>query len=364
MLTRLVLLSPASEQPSSILIVDDAGAIVGRGVLSHRAPSVFKGRTVLIVPGTEIVTRWLDLEDGPPARVAEAASVLLKDEIGAPRDTIHLALGEPEADGSRPVSVVDRSLMQAFVDRAAEFGVSPYAVIPDHLMLSPPEDGVLAVAFDGVVAVRGHRLAFTAEDELASLLIGSRRRTTIEDNAEIEQNLAATSAHIPLNLLQQDFSAGGQGRAWGGYRRAAVLAAVAALSPLAIWTAEIARNEVSARALETRADASARSIVGNGGSSDPIRELRGRLAGLRANDEFIETTAALFDAVSRTKDMELESLSYLQDGVIRATLIHTASSDVSALRDALERSDIKVDEDPAEQRDGRMLTTITLSRLS
>ena len=74
--TRLVLLSPASGQPSSYLIVDGEGEIIGRGVLAvpALAPS-FKGRTVLIVPGTEVLTRWLDLEDGPTARVAEAAAV-------------------------------------------------------------------------------------------------------------------------------------------------------------------------------------------------------------------------------------------------------------------------------------------------
>jgi general secretion pathway protein L len=365
MLTRLILLSPQREQPSSYLIVDGAGAIVGRGVLSHRSPSVFKGRTVLIVPGTEIVTRWLDLEDGPPTSVAEAASVLLKDHIGSSRDTIHLALGEPENDGARPVSVVDRLLMQTFIDRAAELGVTPDIVIPDHLMLSPTEDGVLAMAFDGAVAVRGNRLAFSAEDELASLLIGAHRRTTIEDASEIEDYLAGSSERLPMNLLQGDFAAGGRSRAaWGGYRRVAALATVAVLSPLVIWAIEIARNEASARALETRAAASARALVGNTQAGDPIRELRGRLAGLRANDRFMWTTAALFDAVSRAKDVELEGLSYIQDGIIRATLVHTASSDVAAVRAALEQSGVTVDEDAPEQRDSRMLTIITLGRLS
>jgi len=364
--TRLVVLSPASEQPSFYLTVDGAGEIVGRGVLAAHAPvSPFLGRTVLMVPGTEIVTRWLDLDDGPPARVAEAAALALKDQIGAPPDKLHLALGEPDDDGTRPVSVIDPLLMQEFLDRAADLGVPPDVVVPDHLMLPVPDDGVLAVALGLLVAVRGHRLAFSAEDELASLLIGDRRRTTIEDTSEIERLLAASLACSPMNLLQHDFAAGGRGRAmWRGYRRAAVLAAVAALSPLAIWGTEIARNEVAAHALETRADAGARTILGTVASAEPILELRGRLAGLRANDGFMQTTAALFDAVSRTKDVELETLTYLDEGVIRATLIHAASADVSALRQVLEQSGVTVDQDPVEERDGRMVTTITLGRIS
>jgi general secretion pathway protein L len=361
--TRLVLLSPSSEQPSFFLIVGEAGTIVGRGTLA--AYAAFKGRTILIVPGTDVVTRWLELEDGPQARAAAAAAVLLKDQISAPRDDVHVAVGKPEDGGKRPVSVVDPALMQEFLDRAAELGISPDVVIPDHLLLLPPDDGVLAVTLGSLVAVRGEQLAFSAEGELASMLIGSRCCRSMERIPEIEQLLAAGSAQLAINLLQQDFAAGGRGGAkWNGYRRVAALLAVAALSPLAIWTAEISRNEASARGLESRAEASARTIIGDAGSADPISELRGRLAGLRANDGFMQTTASLFEAISHAQGVELESLSYLQDGVIRATLIHPATSDLAALRGALKQSGIALGEDAAQERDGRMVTTITLERRS
>jgi len=361
--TRLVLLSPSSEQPSLYLVVDRAGVIVSRGTLTPDVPAApLKVRTILIVPGTEVVTRWLALEGGPQQRVAETAVALLKDQIGAPLDSVHIALGESEDDGHKPVSVIDRSLMQGFMDRAAELGVSPDVVIPDHLMLQAPDDGVLAVRLGDTVAVRGHRSAFTAEDELASMLIGARRRTTIERGSEIDQLLTAASAHPAMNLLQQDFAAPGWGSAkWSGYRRIAALAAVAALSPLAIWTAEIVRNEAAARGLEVSAEARARAIIGDLATTDPINDLRGRLAGLRANDGFMRTTAVLFEAISHAKGVELDSLSYLQDGALRATLIHAVTSDMNALRGALEQSGIGLNEDAAQERDRRMVTTITLN---
>jgi len=364
--TRLILLSASSEQPSPYLVVDGAGAIVSRGILTPDVPlPPLKARTILIVPGSEVVTRWLELEAGPQVRVAETAAALLKDQIGAPLDSVHIALGESEDDGHRAVSVIDSSLMQAFIDRSVELGVSPDVVIPDHLMLPAPEDGVLAVGLGGLVAVRGHRSAFTAEDELASMLIGARRRTTIERGSEIDHLLAAASVYPAMNLLQQDFAARGRGRGkWGGYRRIAALAAIAALSPVAIWMAEIVRNEAAARGLETSAEARALAIIGDVASRDPINDLRGRLAGLRANDGFMRTTAELFEAISHAKGVELDSLSYLQDGAIRATLIHAASSDMNALRGALEQSGIALNEDAVQERDGRMATTITLNRRS
>lgn len=361
--TRLVLLSPSSDQPSSYLSINRAGAIIGRGLLTpDNSSRPFKARTILVVPGTEVATRWLELEDGPQARLAERAVFQLKDQTGASLDSVHIALGEPEHDGLRPVSVVDRGLMQEFLDRATELGIAPDVVVPDHLMLDAQDEGVITVSLGGLVAVRGRRIAFTAEEELASLLIGARHRSSIERDSEIDQLLAAASAHPPMNLLQREFAGHGPGRAkWRSYRRIAALAAIAALSPLAIWTAELVRNEAAARDLETRAEARARAIIGDVASADPVSELRARVAGLHANDEFMRMTGALFEAISHTQSLELESLSCLQDGAIRATVIHTTASDVDALRGVLEQSGIAFDQDAAQERDSRMLTTITLS---
>jgi general secretion pathway protein L len=364
MQTRLIFLSASGDQPSPFLVVDRAGAIVQRGALTvDTSPTLFKGRTVLVVPGTEVVTHWLDLGAGPQSRLVEAAAVLLKDQISAPRDDIHIALGEQEGDGLRAVSVVDRTVMQDFLDRASELGISPDIVVPDHLLLPPPEEGVIAVTLGSIVAVRGAGVAFSAETELASVLIGTRPRASIERVSEIEALFAVASMRPLTNLLQQDFVMGSRGKSiWNGYRRVAALAVVAALSPLAVWTAEIVRNEAAARGLEARAEATARAVIGDSRSSDAIGQLRGRVAELGADESFIQATAALFEAVSRTQGVELENLSYLQDGVLRATLIHGAASDLGGLRGVLEQSGISLDEDAAQERDGRMATTITLNR--
>ena len=231
----------------------------------------------------------------------------------------------------------------------------------DHL---PPGEGTIAVTLGGVIAVRGEHFAFTAERELASMLMGTRRGISIERSSEIEAIFAEAPARPAMNLLQQDFAPGQNTSKWMGYRRVAALAAVAALSPVAIWTAEIVRSEAAARDLETRAEATARTIIGDAQALDPIGALRGRVAGLRANEGFMQTTAALFEAMSRMQGVELQSLSYLQDGVIRATLIHNGVSEVGSLRGALEENGVVVDEDAAHEHDGRMVTTITLNRRS
>jgi len=86
--------------------------------------------------------------------------------------------GEPENDGLRAVSVVDRALMHRFLDRATALGISPDIVVPDHLLLLPPDDGVLAVGLGDIVSVRGERIAFSAETELASICFRGLKRSS------------------------------------------------------------------------------------------------------------------------------------------------------------------------------------------
>jgi type II secretory pathway component PulL len=232
----------------------------------------------------------------------------------------------------------------------------------DNLLLTSPHNIFIKVTLGNVVAVRGQRVAFSAEADLASMLIDACPRVSIERVSEIEAVFAAAAMRPLMNLLQREFTAGVRGKSrWSSYRRPAVLATVAALSPLAIWTAETVRNEAAARGLEVRAEAMARAIIGDAQSSDAIAELRGRLAELSAGNGFMQTTAALFEAISQAKDVELENLSYLRDGVTRATLIHSAASDIGVIREALQQSGIALDEDAAQERDRRLATTVTLN---
>ena len=361
--TRLVFLSPMREQASRYLIVDAAGDIVARGMLTPHAPATSaKVRTVLIVPGTEVLARWIELPSCPPAQAAAAAALILKDETGTALETIHLAFGAAEADGFRPVCMVDRNLMQSFIDRSSELGISPDAVTPDHLMLPVPSDGgILTVALGATRAARGPRLAFSAEPELSELIIAGRAQQRIQHQGDIDALFARAVAQPPIDLLQQEFARGNsRPLARKDFRRAAVLACAAILSPALVWAVQIVHDERSAAALEARAVASARAVPGAGQTGDPILYLNGRLADLRASDRFLQSTAALFNAVSHIEGAELDSFFYLREGIIRATLVHDKSSDVPGLARSLSRSSISLEEDAAVQKQGRIFTTVSL----
>jgi general secretion pathway protein L len=360
--TRFVFLSPDSESSATYLSCGDDGAILERGTLA-RADALAPAHTVLVLPGCDVLTRFLELPDSTPAQMMAAASLALKSEIAAPLEELHVAIGAANSGGLRPVCVIDRAVLASYMDRAAELGIVPDRVVPDHLMLAEPEnDSVCAASLGSQVIVRGRNLAFTCEPELARLLVGSRSIHTIE--GDIEHIVGASALSGTIDLLPRDFARKRKGAiTLGSFKRAAYLAAALLLSPLALWSAEIAAAHFSARALELRADAMARSLPGAGQSGDPAAYARWQLSGMKTHDRYFLATSLLFDAVAQSDGIELESYAYRNDGVIRAVLLHAGAPEIEKLIPILEQAGVSATSEPATDNNGRAATALIVRPL-
>ncbi|HRD46993.1 MAG TPA: type II secretion system protein GspL, partial [Caulobacter sp.] len=62
----------------------------------------------LVVPGADILARWLDLPDRNDVQARSAVTFLLQDEVIEAGDDLHIALGAAEPDGRR-LAVVARA---------------------------------------------------------------------------------------------------------------------------------------------------------------------------------------------------------------------------------------------------------------
>jgi general secretion pathway protein L len=361
--TRLLFLVAENAPGLPYLVVDEDGAIAARGRLAH-GDIVPAMRTVLVVPGSAVLARWIALPSCTQAQAAAAARHLLKDEIAVPAETLHVAVSPVEENGLRLVCAVAREAMRDCLARVNEMGVTPDWVVPDHLLLPPSDGDAVLVAFRaGEAVVRGRNLAFSAEPELAWLLIGNRPMQPIERDEEVEALFASQAMTPAINLLQQEFAPGfGQRTGWKKFRRAAALAAAVLLSPALLWGAGIAKTAFAAHALEAHAGSLARTIPGAATAPDPILYVKGRLADLGSGDRLLHMTAALSQAIQRTKSVEVESLSYLSEGILRATLVNASADDIAALRAGLAPARIGIEADAASESNGRSLTTITLRR--
>ncbi len=361
--TRLLFLSRAREADAQCLIVNEAGALVGRETLRAGGSAIPAPMpTIAIVAGEDISVRWIELATATEVQAVNAASLLLKDDIAGLRESLHIAVGSTDRDGFRPVCVIERARMQSYVERVKLLGVKPYAMVPDHLMLPVPEGDALAlVERNGVQIVSGRRLAFSAEPDLAAQILAGKTVQRIEGEAETARAFAAGAKAYPVDLLQQDFSRSHEARLGPrDLRRVAVLAAVLLLSPIVLWTAGYLRHEGSARALEAQAAAIAQQVPAADITGDPARYLRGRMRDVDANTRFLNAAETLFAGVAKLEGAGLENFSYLQEGSIRATLLHARAEDVAVLADTLAGSGLTLQQDSSVEKDGRLSTAIAV----
>jgi len=269
--------------------------------------------TALAVPGTEVAIHWLELAgDLAPAQAAAAARLMLADASADPLADMHVAVGRPES-GRTPVALVPAAAMAEWVT------ADPDLVIPSNLLLIPPEQGLVRRGLDH----RGRAQAFSAEPELAALLIGEAPVAEL-DEAAFEAGLPAALAEPVLNLRQGAFA---RRRQWridrGSLRRVALLGGALALVSLVVQFAAIMRYSFAADRLEAEAAA-----LGPVAASRPGF---GALAPL------------LFEAVRSTPNFELTRLEYRADGSLAATVSADSPATLAAFRARAEASGLRVE---------------------
>jgi general secretion pathway protein L len=359
-MTRLVFLSGDEGVAPRFLDLDDAGAPIRKG---HKGEASNPARTVVVIPGADVVTHWLELPLArAPGQVLAAAKRQLEERIATPVEAIHIAFGALGEDGLRPVSIVERGLLRNHLARAAAAGIVPDCMLPDYFLLGVPDgESATVTAFGPTRAARARRLAFTAEADLAQLMIAGRSVEVIESPEDLAAMFADAAAAPAVDLLQFEFAPKRRlGLKRKDFVRAAAMAGALLLSPLVLWTAEILRHEAGAMLLNSRAKEIARSAFPSRSSGEQTLAMRAFVADVEAGDRLLAATAALFDAVASIPGARLDAFSYRQDGDLRATLIHERSQDIASLVARLERSGFAIRQDGTERRDATLSTAFSL----
>jgi general secretion pathway protein L len=315
----------------------DAGGVIVRGAADEVLAASPGTRTVLAVPGTMVAIHWLELAEGlAPAQAAAAARLMLADASAEPLDAMHVAVGRVEA-GLTPVALVPNASMAAWV------AGDPDLIVPEPLLIAPPAEGFACRAReDGPGDYRGQGAAFSAEPELAALLVGEAPIAALSEDA-FEAGLPAALAAPVLNLRQGPFA---RRRVWlidrARLRRiAAMVVALAVLSLavqlLAIWryTAEADRMEAEIAALGTP-------------------------AGVEARPAFGALAAILFESVRATPNAELGRIDYRADGSLGATLLVDSPATLAAFRQRIEASGVGIEGGALTNAGGRPSAELVL----
>jgi general secretion pathway protein L len=360
--TRLVLVSAPAE-PWPWLTVSDDGAILQRGVLLPDAPP--PDTPVIdrmVVPGADVVARWLDLPDRNDRQARSAVAFLLQDDIADEAEDLHICVGGSDAGGQRLATVTTVARVQGWLDAAAARGVRPVSVTPDYLTLRPDDAGQTLVAgFGWSLAVRGPGLAFAAERPLAEAVLGDRPRRMLALN-ELEPMLAGAALLPEINLLQGVFGPRSEQPVVGNVRRMIILALALLVSPVVLGVAQVGVDLIAARQAESRAVAGARAIwpraVPAGSGMDVVRT---RLAAQQTSDRFADLAADLFAAIERTPGAQIDSLAYGPAG-LSAALSYANYSDMDQLITAGGRVGLLITADSTVTEGGRITSDISVRR--
>lgn len=360
--TRLILIPAHAAEPAPFLVFDDVGEVLERGRLDFGEPVALPAmRTVAVAPGAEVLVRWLDLPGGAPAQQRTAALWLLKDDLAARPDRLSSALGPVPPPGEpRLVAVVDTALLDAWKAHLAALGATAEVVLPLSLVPAPPTDGdaVHVVAFGDEVAIRAHGLAATVQADLADMLVAGRRRIDTVRPDEVERQLIAAARRPPVNLLD-DGRAGTKGRL--RWMRAAVLAGLAALSPLVLTATRAVRDDLAARSVEREARTLAlRADPSLARSDDPAAEMVARLETAPPPGGMINAVAALAAAVEGAPGAGMESISWDPEGGLSASLTYPAFQDLETLRRAVAPAGLVLTERSTIEDGGRVVSDVAV----
>lgn len=332
MTRRLLLVSPDIAADPEWLRIDADGRVLERG---HASSLPAGSRGLLVVPGAAARTTWVEETAHSPAQArAVAMATLQGDAATASAADLHVAVA-PDDDGWMTVAVASAQ-MHEWLERAAGLGFGVDALMPDYLLLpagNEAGDGIQVLDLGDAWLVRGRRLAFGAEPELAALVVGDQplqRHGASQRDAMFARGALAA----PIDLLQGSFALDTGSSHRASPRRMLVLSAVLMLSPLLLLAAEALRYHWTASQALADAVKIARTMVPNADAASPAAATGNVLARLRHGDIFNRQLGAVFAAASAVPGVQVEALQH--DGNrLKVTLSHPDATALDAVVAAL-----------------------------
>ncbi|GAB3345105.1 type II secretion system protein GspL [Marilutibacter aestuarii] len=350
--TRLHLLAPAGTS-AQCLTLDDSGRIIAREQWSldppvHCLPARpdTPVREVLAVPGAAVGSTWLAIEAASEAQAVALARHRLEGRHASAAGALHVVLAPAVAGApERQALVVDAALMQRWLDTARAVGIEADAMLPDYMLLpspigaggdrlAPAGDAITILERAGQWLVRGDRLAFTAEPELARLLLEDRQGEPFAPVPDAsDARLAAGAMQASVNLLQHRFVPRRADSGPPPLRRMALLAALLVASPALLAAGDALRHGIAASRLEREATDTARDLLG--ASAADLPPATALQDALDAGTPGTIPLAPLFAAVDQVPGLRLERLDAGDGAPVVVCVVPGAPADLEALREGL-----------------------------
>ncbi|HEX3913522.1 MAG TPA: type II secretion system protein GspL [Steroidobacteraceae bacterium] len=366
--TLLLRLPAPGQDETEWLTLDETGAPTPtrqRGSLSLAAAVWRSGKIVALAPAAQILLAEPVLPPGGGAKLARAVPFALEEQLTEDVDQLSFAIGHRRGNGTTPVAVVSRSVLQGWIADLSAAGLEPQTICPDILaMPENPGQTVLWLETERLAVRRPGAIPFVVElspvrealvvagviaDPLASseepkpkesaILYLTREdwvrvqadfEDLLEEFASLKVQLLADgplpwlarglSAPDAVNLLQGEFSRSTDySERWRQWRVAAALAAGLFLVHVGAQALQIRGARHASAALDGEISQVFSSAMPGETMSDPRLQMQRRLERIRKSgagpQAFLHTLQTLSGALAVTPKTAISALSYREDAL-------------------------------------------------
>ena len=318
---------------------------------------------IAVAPADAVTLHWAELPSRSMAQATAAAMLVVAEASATPLGELHVAVGD-EGAVDRPIGVVARESMRAWLESLGGAGVDPQAIVPAPMLLPRPGEGYVRAEAAGERVVRGAAAGFADEARLTELVTGGVEPARLTREALIAA-LLASAANPALDLRQGAFARRRKLTLdWSLVRRLALMGLAILTVTLAIDIVRIAKYSFGAEALEARADRLGRTGLVHGETvTDVDRQLAERLSGVRGPGlGFSTTAAAVYGVVRTTPGVELTGLDFSPNGSLKLSVSAERESLPTDFKRKLEAAGLAVTASVFSSANGRVAGEMTVTR--
>ncbi len=184
----------------------DGGALVSApqsGTLQEAAKAVEGRRSVVVVPGDDVLLAEATVPGGSASRAQQAVPYALEDMVADDIDDLHFALGSKASGDRYPVAVIHRDTMDTLKQQLDDAQLKPAEAVPETLALPKfdhqPEGPVWTALVDddqAVVRLNGYK-GFAADTDTAGMMLTGARRELEADSVNSAMILYRTDQTEP-----------------------------------------------------------------------------------------------------------------------------------------------------------------------
>lgn len=156
----LVITLPAAggdgETEARWALVGEEGGLIAQGFIAPGArpdlpDGVKPSHGVALMPAEDLQVRYLAVPGRNEREAAKAAPFLIEEELAAPLDTQHVAIGARGEDGRCWLFAASKTIQARWRSYLAGLGVTPVYGVPDAMMLDGHGGDLTLITRDGVI---------------------------------------------------------------------------------------------------------------------------------------------------------------------------------------------------------------------